>query len=260
MAPIHVASALGDLARVKRLVEEEGVNPEEPYPSNTNSTPLQFAVVYEKINVMTYLLETCGVDVDQINNMGWTALHLASHKQHVSCIRLLLQHGANPNIPEARCGITPLMTAAYHGSLALLTLLLEDGRCNLETKGSNPPRTGDTAILLAAQTKNGTASSFFCPIMPLPSPGGTMAVVFTTLPYAIKPLPKPSGSLKRPSLNALGSCIVPGASTKHDTALPQMDLLSSVDVPITTYLCPAWSFPQFNLLQVFPLPAVLFFS
>jgi hypothetical protein len=37
---------------------------------------------------------------------------------------------------------------------------------------------------------------------------------------------------------------------KHDTTLPQMDLLSSVNVLTVTYLCPGWSSPQLYLLQV----------
>ena len=150
MASIHQASQEGDLAEVKRLVEEEGVNPEEPNPSHRSAVPLHYAAFNGRDNVVTYLLETCEVNVNKVDDNNWTALHDASRKNHVSCIRLLLQHGADPNIPDSRVGDTPLMLAAFYGHLASMTLLLEDGRCNLESKRTS---TGSTAILLAADQK-----------------------------------------------------------------------------------------------------------
>jgi ankyrin repeat protein len=146
MAPIHDAAEDGDLAEVKRLVEEEGVNPEEPSPSNGNTVALHYAAWKGRENVVTYLLETCGVDVNLVDDGNFTALYCASSKNHVSSIRLLSQHGADPNIVDDD-GDTPLMIAAQNGHLDPMTLLLEDGRCNLEMKKTD---TGDTAILLAA--------------------------------------------------------------------------------------------------------------
>lgn len=58
MVSIHQASQEGDLAEVKRLVEEEGVNPEEPNPSRNNLVPLHFAAGNGREDVMIYLLET----------------------------------------------------------------------------------------------------------------------------------------------------------------------------------------------------------
>lgn len=147
MAPIHVASEAGDLFEVKRLVEEEGVNPEEPDPSRYNARPLHRAAFNGKNNVVAYLLETCGVDVDGVDNKNRTALHYAGQKNQVSCIRLLLQHRADPNIVTPSNNFTPLMLIAYYGHLASMTALLQDGRCNLGTKRTD---TGDTAIILAA--------------------------------------------------------------------------------------------------------------
>jgi ankyrin repeat protein len=97
---------------------------------------------------MTYLLETCGVDVNQGDSNNCTALHWACRENHVSSVGILLQHDADPNL--SRKGRTPLMTCAAHGHLASISLLLQDGRCNLETKSHD---TGATAILLAADRK-----------------------------------------------------------------------------------------------------------
>jgi ankyrin repeat protein len=150
MAPIHDASKTGGLADVKRLVEEEGVNPETPNPSNRNAAPLLYGSWYGRDHVVTYLLETCGVYVDQVNDNNFTALHFASQENHTGCVRVLLQYGADPNIADTSVGDSPLMLAAYEGHIAAMTLLLEDGRCNLEAKRTD---TGASAIILAAVRK-----------------------------------------------------------------------------------------------------------
>ena len=106
MAPIHQASRNGDLAEVKRLVEEEGVNPEEPNPSRSNATPLHYAALNGRVNVATYLLETCGVNVNNVDDENRTALHYAAHRNEVTCMNRLLQHGADPNITTTTVGST----------------------------------------------------------------------------------------------------------------------------------------------------------
>ena len=54
-----------------------------------------------------------------------TALFAACREGRFQCAHLLLEYGANPNLPCE--GVTPLMAAARHGSLALVELLLERG-------------------------------------------------------------------------------------------------------------------------------------
>jgi hypothetical protein len=149
MVSIHYASHEGDLAKVKRFVEE-GVNPEGPDSSDSNNAPLTYAAGEGRDNVVTYLLETCGVNVDQVNSNNDTALHFASRDNHTGCVRLLLQHGADPNIAETTYGYTALMIAAQRGRLGPMTALLQDSRCNLEAKETD---IGFTAILLAAWNK-----------------------------------------------------------------------------------------------------------
>ena len=77
MAPIHGAALHGDLVKMKRLVEEEGANPEEPDPSCWYRTPLHDAAWNGRDNVATYLLGTCGVDVDKVDDDNCTALYFA---------------------------------------------------------------------------------------------------------------------------------------------------------------------------------------
>jgi ankyrin repeat protein len=150
MAGIHEASYDGDLAEVKRLVEEEGVNPEAPDSNYHNCVPLHYAAFNGRENVVTYLALTCGAEVDRVDDDNRTSLHYASQENHASCAQLLLRYGADPNITNIQYGDTPIMTCAFYGQLASMNALLQDGRCDLEIKR---PATGSKAILLAADQK-----------------------------------------------------------------------------------------------------------
>jgi ankyrin repeat protein/uncharacterized glyoxalase superfamily protein PhnB len=58
---------------------------------------------------------------------GWTALHEAAKRGHVEVVRLLLQHGADPNAREAGDNTYPLHWAAAHGQIEILRALLDAG-------------------------------------------------------------------------------------------------------------------------------------
>jgi ankyrin repeat protein len=58
---------------------------------------------------------------------GWTALHEAAKRGHLEIVRLLLQHGAEPNAREAGDNTYPLHWAAAHGHIDIVRALLEVG-------------------------------------------------------------------------------------------------------------------------------------
>jgi ankyrin repeat protein len=58
---------------------------------------------------------------------GWTGLHTAARQGHVDVVRLLLEHGANPNAREAGDNTYPLHWAAAHAHLETVRVLLDAG-------------------------------------------------------------------------------------------------------------------------------------
>lgn len=60
----------------------------------SQSTVLDFAVIYSSINAIEYLFEK-GVPVNTTNSIGWTPLHYAAHAGNFDAVQLLVSKGAN---------------------------------------------------------------------------------------------------------------------------------------------------------------------
>ncbi|BAT61023.1 ankyrin repeats (3 copies) [Variibacter gotjawalensis] len=79
------------------------------------------------VETVRLLLERSKIDVNHINNLGWTALLEAvflgnGGERHQEIIRLLLKHKADVNLAD-RDGKTPLWHAKKHGYAAIVTIL-----------------------------------------------------------------------------------------------------------------------------------------
>ena len=99
------AAANGDLAEVKRLVVDCGVDPN--VQDDLGMTPLHRAASDGYLEVVELLLEHGANSNIQENKYGWTPLHYAAKKCHVNVARVLLDHGADPTIRDNE-GKTPL--------------------------------------------------------------------------------------------------------------------------------------------------------
>lgn len=77
------------------------------------------------------LLITAGIEVDHVNRLGWTALLEAiilgdGGPRHVQVVDLLLQAGADPNLPDAE-GVTPLRHSRQRGFREIAAKLTDAG-------------------------------------------------------------------------------------------------------------------------------------
>jgi ankyrin repeat protein len=61
-----------------------------------NWTPLLAAVNFKHLDVATYLVEECGVSVNETDANGVSALYMAAYKNDLVMIQKLLEWGADP--------------------------------------------------------------------------------------------------------------------------------------------------------------------
>lgn len=83
------------------------------------------------VEVVDMLLTKTDVNVDHVNNLGWTALLEAiilndGNEKQQKTVELLIQHGANVNLADGE-GVTPLEHAKQKGFKEIETLLIEAG-------------------------------------------------------------------------------------------------------------------------------------
>ena len=79
------------------------------------------------VDVVRYLLTETAVDVDHVNDLGWTALLEAillsdGGPRHQEIIALLLAHGANVDLADGD-GVTPLAHARARGQSEIVVML-----------------------------------------------------------------------------------------------------------------------------------------
>jgi ankyrin repeat protein len=83
------------------------------------------------VAVVEELLAHTDVDVNHVNNLGWTALLEAivlsdGGPRHQRIVQLLVDHGADVNIPD-KGGVTPLQHARSRGFQAIEGILAQAG-------------------------------------------------------------------------------------------------------------------------------------
>lgn len=88
--------------------------------------PIIPAAERAQLEMIEYLLTT-DIDVNHVNNLGWTALHEAiilgdGSDRYVQTVRLLLAGGADPSIPDGD-GISPHDLAEHRGFSRIAALL-----------------------------------------------------------------------------------------------------------------------------------------
>ena len=114
ISPIDFAAWKGNLNMVKLLEEKR----------SDLSNVLHWAAYGGKLDVVKYLIETKGINLNTRDNNGKTPLHDAAKQGHFSIVRYLTDKGANLNLKENN-GNTLMHFAALSGNLEMIRYLTE---------------------------------------------------------------------------------------------------------------------------------------
>jgi uncharacterized protein len=150
---IYEASAIRDLQRVRKLIDAD--------PESVNSFapdgfyPLGLAAFFGHREIVQFLLDH-GAQVGLVarNSQRVTALHGAVARHDVDIVKLLLEHGADPNASQER-GFVPLHEAAAGGNEAIVHLLVEYGG-RIDAKADD----GKTPYDLAVERGHGSIADW----------------------------------------------------------------------------------------------------
>lgn len=123
---------MGIAAEIENLIQS-GADVNDPYQSEVTDfrvLPLHIAIKTQSIVILKMLLEIDGCNVNIGNGEGRTPLHTAVDAGFTEGVRLLLAHGANPNVADSS-SLTPidvcLRDSPALGKYAILGLLLSHG-------------------------------------------------------------------------------------------------------------------------------------
>ena len=115
--------------------------------------PLGLAAFFNQPQVVPVLLENgAAVNTPSRNAQKVPPLNSACASGSLEIVRMLLDHGADPNLRQAG-GFVPLHSAAQNGLVALIELLLEHG-----TEINLRAATGQTALGFALEAKRTPAA------------------------------------------------------------------------------------------------------
>lgn len=126
--PLLYAGAEG-LPEMVRLAVEAGAD--TTLTNRYGGTALIPAADRGHADIVQYLLEHSDVNVNHVNNLGWTALLEAvilgdGGNSHTRIVRLLTRHGADVNLAD-KDGVTPLSHAEQRGYAEITAILKEAG-------------------------------------------------------------------------------------------------------------------------------------
>lgn len=144
----------GDIEEAERLLQRDTVDINY-VDVKTGNTPLHQAIEikdrYKRTRMIRFLLERPRIKVNKCdeNKNGIPPISLAVQKRNKGAIQDLITAGANVNEPSSNKVRnpynTPLMIAAWQGSLDIVKLLVENGACiNQQDRGN-----GFTALIKA---------------------------------------------------------------------------------------------------------------
>jgi ankyrin repeat protein len=124
-APLAEAAACGNPGLTEMLLTTDGVDPDQKDKDGWSAVHL--AAEQSHFEVVRMLLATGRVDVNAVSSYGTSSLHCAANGGNIDIVRLLLDHGADP-LKTTCHGWTPVHHACFLGHSNIVQLLLEDVR------------------------------------------------------------------------------------------------------------------------------------
>jgi ankyrin repeat protein len=101
---IFTAASSGDLVSVKRSIEKQGVNNFQLKLDAYGYSAIHYAAQHNYPEILSYILSTReGIDVDK-NSCGASPLLRAAYNGSVECVEILLKHGSNVNAIDVSFG------------------------------------------------------------------------------------------------------------------------------------------------------------
>jgi ankyrin repeat protein len=126
--PWMLAGALGRAEMLRRMIP---LKPDFRLRNRYGGNALIPACERGHVETVRLLLDRSKVDVNHVNNLGWTALLEAvilsdGGPRHIEIVKLLLDAGADPSIAD-RDGVTPLEHARDRRYDAIAALIKDGG-------------------------------------------------------------------------------------------------------------------------------------
>ncbi|KAL2814002.1 ankyrin repeat-containing domain protein [Aspergillus granulosus] len=109
LSALDTAILLDESLVYRLLLEQDSIDADRP--GSVGKTPLAQAVLGCNIEAMELLLARSDVDVNRVDNRGRSALSYAVEISAADYVRLLLEHGARPDLEDHE-GRTPISRAA----------------------------------------------------------------------------------------------------------------------------------------------------
>lgn len=121
---LTAAVTSGDLAGVKKLIEQQGVDMSTQLPAGRSA--LHVAAGHGHIKIVEYLVSV-KANVNAPDEDGDGALAHCAQEGHIDVARELLRAGAYVDMASQRGDLTPLMRATLNGREEMVELLIERG-------------------------------------------------------------------------------------------------------------------------------------
>ncbi|CAG8706848.1 21822_t:CDS:2, partial [Gigaspora rosea] len=149
---IHEATAAGNMARVKELLDPRGSGEAtsafllaNEASSSSGLTPLHYAASRGHLEIVKWLIIDAGAIVDLEDQTGETALLKAAYSGHADVVAWLVRKQANIEQKD-NDGWTALHNASAQGYLPIVKHLLEIAHADVDVKSKN----GHTPLMNAA--------------------------------------------------------------------------------------------------------------